>query len=75
MDLFACSRLLTAQNLGAKMLCHRLVHWDDCGVVWILHTTWCIQRTVRRKEEYREFASINHRQSNNLGFQTLSAEN
>jgi len=30
---------------------------------------------VRREEQYREFALINHRQNNNLGFQTLYAEN
>jgi len=25
------------------MLRHGLVYWDDCGVVWILHNTWCSQ--------------------------------
>ena len=48
------------------MFCHRPVYWDDCTVVWKLRTTWCSQRAARRKEQYREFALINHRRSSNL---------
>ena len=43
-------------------------------MVWILRTTWCSRRAVRHKEQYREFALTNQRQSGNLGFRTLRTE-
>jgi len=43
------------------MLRHRKVYSHDCGVVWILRTTWCSRRAAHRKEQYREFDLINHR--------------
>jgi len=52
-----------------------LLPQEDCRTVWILRTTWCSQRAAYCKEQYREFALINQRQSSNLGFRTLSAEN
>jgi len=38
------------------MLCHRLVYWDNCGVVRILRTIWCSWMAAHHKEQYREFA-------------------
>jgi len=58
-----------------RVLCHRLVYWDDCKVIWILRTTWCSRRAAHRNEQQREFVLINHRQSSNLDFRTLCAEN
>jgi len=57
------------------ILRHRPVYRNDCRVVWILHTTQCSRRAACHKEQYREFALLNHRRISNLGFQTLRAEN
>ena len=37
---------------------HKLLYWDDWWVAWILCTTWCSQRAVHHKKQYREFALI-----------------
>jgi len=72
-DLFAGSHLLTARaKTCERMLRHRAVYGDNCGVVWTLRTTWCSRRAAHPKEEYREFALINQRRSSNLGFRTLT---
>jgi len=41
-----------------RMLRHRPVYWDGCGVFWILRTTWCSRRAACHTEQYREFALI-----------------
>jgi len=72
-DLFAGNHLLTAHAKTCEwILRHRAVYGDNCGVVWVLHTSWCSQRAAHPKEEYREFALINQRRSGNLGFRNLS---
>jgi len=60
-------------KLGSE--CYRPVYWEIWGVVWILRTTWCSQKAAWHKEQYKEFALINHRWNSNLGFQILHAEN
>jgi len=35
-----------------RMLRHRPIVWDHCGVVCILRSTWCSRRAVRRNEQY-----------------------
>jgi len=55
MALFTGSHLLTHKTWG-RMSRHRPVYWDDCGVVWILCTTWCSRRAACRKKQYKEYA-------------------
>ena len=72
-DLFTGNHLLTTHKKTCeRMLRHGAVYGDNCRVVWVLRTTWCSWKAARRKEEYREFALINHRQSSNLGFWNLA---
>jgi len=77
-DFFAGSHLPTVQKPvilhHRAFLYHRSIYSANCTVVYALHTTSCIQRTVHHMEQDREFALINHRQSSNLGFRTLHAE-
>jgi len=55
-----CSRaaICLPHKTWERMLHHRPVYWDDCGVVWILRTTWCSRRAACHKEQHREFALI-----------------
>ena len=72
-DLFAGIHLLTAHaNTCERMLCHRVDYGDNYGVVCILRTTWSSQKAAHPKEEYREFALMNQRQSSKFGFWTLA---
>jgi len=54
------------------MLRHRALYGDNCGVLWVLRTTWCSRNAAHPKEEYRQFALINQRWSSNLGFGNLA---
>jgi len=30
------------------MVCHKAIYWDDGAAVFIICTTWCNQKAVRR---------------------------
>jgi len=69
-DVFAGNHLLTTHaKTYERMLQHRALYGDNCGVVWVLRTTWCSRMAAYPKEDYREFALINQRRSSNLGIQ------
>jgi len=53
-----------ARKTCERMLRHRAVYGDNCGVVWVLRITWCSQKPAHPKEDYREFAWINQRRTN-----------
>jgi len=73
-DLFAGNYLLIAHTKTCEqMLRHRAVYGDNCGVVWVLRTTWCSRRAAHPKEEYREFALINQRRANCIIHRSISS--
>jgi len=75
-DLFSGYHWLTAHAKTCERLLRcRVVCGDNCGVVWVSCTTWCSLRAAHPKNEYREFALSNHRQSSNLGLQNFAKFN
>ena len=59
-DLFAGNHLLTMHaKTCERMLSYRVVYGNNCGVVWILCTTWCSPKAARHRNN-REFAALLH---------------
>ena len=49
--MFAGNHLFTTHaRTCERMLRHGAVYRDNCGVVWVLRTTWCSRRAVYPKE-------------------------